>query len=100
VKARNEAMARAYKQLLNELSAILYEEDPASMGSTVGAPLDEYDGPAARLAAALHEVRARDEIASRLREMFGDCSESLAERVDRALAKFRMLSETARRTME
>jgi hypothetical protein len=38
VNARNEAMAHAYRQLCEELSAALYEEDPASMGSAVGAP--------------------------------------------------------------
>jgi hypothetical protein len=100
VNARNEAMAHAYRQLCEELSAALYEEDPASMGSAVGAPHDEYDGEAARLASKLRDVRSRDEILSHLRELFGTCSEPLAERVDKALAKFRLRTETARRTTD
>lgn len=100
MNARNEALARAYKQLCEELSAALYDEDPASMGSTVGAPHDEYNEEAARLASALRNSRSRDDITLHLREIFGDCSESLAERVDKALAKFRIRSETARRISE
>jgi hypothetical protein len=97
VSARNESLSHAYTQLCEELSAALYEEDPASMGSSVGAPLDEYDGEAARLASALRESRSTEEITLHLRDMFGECSESLAERVRKALAKFRMRSETVRR---
>lgn len=98
MSARNEALALAYKQLCEELSAALYDEDPASMGSTVGAPRDEYDGEAARLASLLRDSRSRDEVTLHLHKMFGDHSESLVERVDKALAKFRIRSETAKRT--
>src|SRR6266571_1349841 len=100
MSALNEALSLAYKQLCEELSGALYDEDPASMGSTVGAPRNEYDGEAARLASALRDTRTRNEVALHLYKMFGDCSESLVERVDKALAKFRMRSETARQTSD
>jgi hypothetical protein len=98
VNVRNEALALAYKQLWRELSSALYDEDPIGMGSKAGAPLDEYNGPAARLASALSDVRSREEIASYLQSRFGECSSTLLERVERALAKFRMRSDTAVRT--
>jgi hypothetical protein len=95
---RNEALGLAYKQLCEELSGALYDEDPAGMGRSAGAPRDEYDGEAARMAAALRGVRSLEEIASRLRSTFGECSPSLLERVERAFAKFRIRSDPAVRT--
>jgi hypothetical protein len=89
MSARNEALASAYKVLCEELSATLYDEDPAGMGSTVGAPRDEYDGQAARIAAALRSTRSRKDVASYLEKSFSKCSPALIERVERSLAKFR-----------
>jgi hypothetical protein len=98
MSTRNEALASAYKELCEELSATLYDVDPAGMGSTVGAPREEYDGQAARIAAALRGSRSREEIASHLEKSFGECSAALVERVERSLAKSRMKSNTAIRT--
>src|SRR5438132_6100459 len=95
MNSRNEALTSAYVQLCDELSATLYDEDPSGMGSTAGAPRDEYDGEAARIAAALRNSRSRDEIASHLEKSYGNCSPALIDRVERAIAKFRMKSETA-----
>jgi hypothetical protein len=100
MKARNKALALAYKLLCEELSGALYDEDPAGMGSTAGAPLDEYDGVAARIASALPNVRSREEIASHLQSTFWGCSPALLERVEKTLAKFRMKSDTAVRTLD
>jgi hypothetical protein len=98
MSASNEALKSAYKELSEELSAILYDEDPAGMGSTVGAPRDEYDGLAARIAVALRGVRSREKVTSYLEESLGKCSTDLVERIDKALAKFRLKTQTAVRT--
>jgi hypothetical protein len=96
---RNEALALAYKQLCGDLSKVLYEEDPASVGSAVGAPLDEYEGVAVRLASALRDVHRRDDVASHLRRLVGRSPERLVDRVDKALATFKLRCATAVRTI-
>lgn len=93
--ARNQALTPAYKELCKELSASLYNEDPAGMGTTVGAPGDEYDGEAARIAAALRNIRSREEIGAYLKQTYGKCSGALIDQVEGALIRFRTKSETA-----
>lgn len=95
MKTRNEALTRAYEALCQELNIALYEEDPASMGSSVGAPRDEYAAEAARLAATIKSSGSPDEVESHLREMFAATSDALVQRVEQALAKFRMQSREA-----
>lgn len=87
-------LARAYEQLCDELRTVLYEEDPARMGKSIGAPRDEYDGEAVRLATALRNTRSRDQIEQLLRQIFHTTSTTLVERVERAMTKFRWRTST------
>ena len=87
-------LARAYQQLCDELSRVLYEEDPARMGKSIGAPRDEYDGEAARLATGLRNTTSRDQIEQLLQQVFHTTSTTLVERVERAMTKFRWRTST------
>lgn len=89
MKSREETLRSAYIEFCRELSKLLYEEDPAMMGRTVGAPPDEYDSEAARLASSLRDAQTRDQVSLRLQEMFGPISDAVVTRVDDALAVFR-----------
>ena len=82
-------LTRAYQQFCSELSRVLYEEDPARMGTSVGAPHDEYDGEAVRLAAALRDARSDEQVERVLIQAFHGAPARLVERVGRALTKFR-----------
>lgn len=88
------ARVAAYKTLCAELSEALYEDDPARTGSSVGAAPDQYDREAARLSVDLRSVRTRAEVRWVVRRMFGSCSPALLDRVERALDKFRLATET------
>lgn len=81
--------ARAYEQFCDELSNVLYDEDPAAIGKSISAPRDEYDGLAARLATALKNASSRDQVAAILEQFFQTRSMRLITRVERALTKFR-----------
>ncbi len=50
---RTRALSRAYQDFNRRLMTILYEEDPAGVGSSVGAPEDEYAAEAAELVVRL-----------------------------------------------
>jgi hypothetical protein len=88
MNAQNKALRGAYKDFWQELSAVLYEVDP--IGAAVGglAPIDEYSHEAAILAASLCNVRSRDQIGACLNKIFGICSESFIDKVDKPLQKF------------
>jgi hypothetical protein len=98
LKADNQALASAYKEFCAELSATLYDEDPAGMGSTSGAPRNEYDGVAQKIAASLRDIRSREEITPCLEKFFDAWTPSLVDRIERALAKFRLKVRTAIKT--
>lgn len=95
---RNDALVAAYERFHRELSNVLYECDPASMGSSIAAPRDEYDMEAARLAAALNSVKDEREICALLLKSFGVCNQPLLEGVEKALRRFKLDTETAKRT--
>lgn len=88
-QSKKKRATAAYQELQSELSRVLYEEDPAGIGKTIGSPLDEYDGEAGRLAAALRPDASRHEIESVLEQLFHTRSTVLTERVKRAITKFR-----------
>jgi hypothetical protein len=92
-KSRKE-LALAYERLCDELSRVLYEEDPARIGKSIGAPRDEYNEEAARLATALRTVSSRDEIEQVLQQVFHTKSTALVERVERAMTKFHWRTST------
>jgi hypothetical protein len=99
MSAQKDAMLAAYKQFHKELSEALYDEDPGGMGSSVGAPMDEYDGEAAKLAASLRDSSQLSDVATHLRQSFGCAPTALVQRVSKALTMFNLKCETARRTI-
>lgn len=98
MKSRNEALSAAYKRFHRELSSLLYEIDPASMGASIGAPKNEYDGMAARLAAVLRDIQDDTAIDTLLFEALGVRDEALVAGVAKALRRFRLDTQTATRT--
>lgn len=91
---RTKLLTSAYREFKEALSRALYEEDPAGMGASVGAPLDEYDAEAARLAVALRNCVSRKDVAEALTTMFGSAPVPLIERVFAAMLRFRADSDT------
>lgn len=51
---------RAYRAFKQEVERILYDADPYGMGSSVGAPRDEYSDAAARLIPILLQIADGD----------------------------------------
>jgi hypothetical protein len=98
MKNRKEALAAAYERFHGELSSLLYEIDPASMGASIGAPKDEYDGMAARLAAALKDLKHDTEVDALLFQILGVRDQTLVAGVAKALRRFKLDAETAIRT--
>jgi hypothetical protein len=85
----SQALGRAYQQFCQELSNVLYEEDPALMGKSIGAPLDEYGAEAARLAAALKNAQSSGEIERVVVGVVRQVTPLLLQRIERAVTKFR-----------
>jgi hypothetical protein len=98
MKSRNEALAAAYERFHGELSRLLYEIDPVSMGASIAAPKDEYDGLAARLAAALKDVKQDTDVDAVLFKILGVRDQILVAGVAKVLRRFRLDAETAIRT--
>ena len=88
-KSKRE-LVQAYRALCNELSGILYEEDPAGIGKSIGTPDDEYDSEAADLASALKDATSREQIERVVLQTFRATSPALVARVERAVTQFRM----------
>lgn len=88
MRNRRNKLTRAYEALRQELQAILYEEDPEGMGSSVGAPPDEYAEEAAALIPMLQGSASEGEIAAVLHKKFGSAQRALVERVHRAWSQF------------
>lgn len=77
----------AYSALCSELAVALREEDPSRARREATA--DRYDTEAARLAIQLRGVGTRAEVRWVIRRMFGSCSPTLLDRIERALERFR-----------
>lgn len=88
--SRQKRLSLAYKRFREGLITILYEEDPGRMGSSVGAPPDEYAQEASVLAARLTDAdTGEQDVRLTLQEMFrDDASDELVSRVERALGEF------------
>ena len=86
---RTKTLRMAYRALIEDLSRALYEEDPAGMGASAGAPLDEYDDAAARVAVALRNCESRTDVAAALTAMFGSAPDPLVDRVLAAQMRFK-----------
>lgn len=61
---------KVWRELLNKISASLYEWDPYGMGASVGAPPDEYESVATDLMAKLEHSQTRSDFDALAREMF------------------------------
>jgi hypothetical protein len=72
----HEDQTRAYLDFKSELEAVLYDDDPFRMGSSIGAPSDEYSEVAARLIPTLLGI-ARGDSAESLTETLPDANERL-----------------------
>ncbi len=71
---------RRYETLKTALEKLLYEYDPDGMGSTVGAPLDEYSDAAVTLMRALRDRRPDVPITEAVRDAVpGATNELIAE---------------------
>lgn len=83
-KEKNEKTR--YLRFIDELSKLLYEEDPAIMGSKIAAPVDEYEPAAARIATQLRRTDAR----TALEMVFpgANITWSLVERIQNAARRF------------
>ena len=77
----------AYSALCSELAVALREEDPSRARREATA--DRYDTEAARLAIQLRGVGTRAEVRWMIRRMFGSCSPTLLDRIERAPERFR-----------
>ena len=85
---RHQELSSAYAELRGRLMAVLYEVDPAGMGSQVGAPMDEYSEEATRLIPRLRTARTREDVQRVLSDMFPAPSERLISLVYAEWAAF------------
>jgi hypothetical protein len=80
---------RSVQLMVRRISSLLYSYDPAGFGSSVDAPLDEYDSHAGRV---ISRVAGGSHVVEILRELFpsadGRVQELLAEEIERLLSDF------------
>jgi hypothetical protein len=72
----------------NLISAILYACDPRGMGSSVGAPLDEYDSEANLLVSRLQREKSRESIEHIARSEYPSAPEALVNLLTTATMLF------------
>jgi hypothetical protein len=63
----SRSLRRSVQMLVRRISALLYSYDPAGFGSSVDAPLDEYDSQAGRV---VSRVAGGLRVVEILRELF------------------------------
>jgi len=86
--AGDEHQRRAWKVLHRELQAILYESDPGWMGSTVGAPDDEYFDDAINLIRSLKELGPQESVADVVRTLWPEADSDLISAIEQAWARY------------
>lgn len=74
--------SQAWQGLRDDLSRALYEYDPEGMGSSVGAPDDEYDGGAIDLIRGLQGQRSRESVAQVVRGLWPEATDELVTVVE------------------
>jgi hypothetical protein len=67
----------AYAEFVRTLSRVLYEVDPDGVGSSIDAPLDEYDDIASKFASKLLGAGSEAEGAEIAREFFDSADDAL-----------------------
>lgn len=83
-----DARSHSWEELREELSRALYEYDPESMGSSVGAPDDEYDEGATQLIRDLRRWRSTGLVAQVVRDLWPEASDDLVAAVDQAWHRY------------
>jgi len=69
---RSRHLSRIYRVFCDSISHALYENDPLQMGSSIGAPLDEYDEEAANLARHIARMNDIGDVSAELGTRYGD----------------------------
>ena len=79
----------AYSSFLEAATRLLYDFDPDGIGSSIDAPLDEYEDEAARLLARLSQSETADEAAVEVRNLFPAAGQPLIDALWGALQRFK-----------
>lgn len=74
-------VTEAFADLARTISHLLYELDPDGIGSSIDAPLDEYDDLSWRLARAVVAREDRDEVRLAVVETFPGATDDLVDGV-------------------
>jgi hypothetical protein len=86
-RSRDKRFSKAYRELHDTLSTVLWEEDPDGLGITIGSPNDEYDDYSTKLIVELS--KNSEDVSAVLSEWFGErLTEPLVERVTSAWAAY------------
>lgn len=83
-----DACSHAWEELRDELSRALYEYDPESMGSSVGAPDDEYEEGATDLIRGLRQRRSTGLVAEVVRDLWPEAGNDLIAAVEQAWHRY------------
>ena len=75
----NRERTKRWPELLRQVNASLYQVDPERMGSSVGAPLDEYEAIAMSLIASLDRCRTQVTFAGTARETYPQLSDEVID---------------------
>lgn len=78
-----------YARLHERVSATLYETDPDEIGSSIDAPLDEYDDIATRLIPRLLAANSTGELREQLAEIFFVRVDELLQPIWEAISDYR-----------
>lgn len=83
----HDAREMAWSEAQHALSHILYEHDPEGMGSTVGAPEDEYDDGAIALLRRLGQLESQS-MPSLVYEFWPTASDELVDALAEAWNRY------------
>lgn len=84
----DEARSQAWVELRDDLSRVLYEYDPEGMGSSVGAPDDEYDDGAVALIRLLQGRPASASVDPAVRDLWPSATDELVDAVRRRWGRY------------
>jgi len=87
VRSKNASL-QAWEELRDELSRALYEHDPEGMGSSVGAPANEYDKGAIELIRGLGGRRSTGSVTGVVRDLWPEAGDDLVARVEQAWLRY------------
>ncbi len=84
-----QRLTPAFSEFVRAVSRALYDLDPDGIGSSIDAPLDEYDDLAARLATDLAAAASEAEVGQMTRQLFVSAHDSLISQMWSACAAYR-----------